>query len=130
MLEAAKMDGCSMFRFFFRIAVPLSAPIIAVMALFNAVAQRNSYFPALIYLQDGSLYPLQLILRGILISSQLSAQGADAGIADPDSIVESQRYAELIKYALIMVASVPVLALYPFLQRYFVKGIMIGSIKG
>jgi putative aldouronate transport system permease protein len=130
MLESAKVDGCSMFRFFFSMVIPLSAPIIAVMALFNAVAQWNSYFSALIYLQDAELYPLQLILRSILIASQMSAQSTDAGIIDPESIAESQRYAELIKYALIMVASVPVLVLYPFLQRYFVKGIMIGAIKG
>ena len=129
MLESAKVDGCSTFRFFFQMAVPLSTPIIAVMALFTAVSQWNSFFSALIYLQSSDLYPLQLVLRSILISSQMSAHGADA-VVDPESIVEAQRYAELIKYALIMVASVPVLALYPFLQRFFVKGMMIGSVKG
>jgi putative aldouronate transport system permease protein len=128
LLEAAKVDGCSIFRFFFNIVLPLSAPIIAVMALFNAVAQWNSYFPALIYLQNESLYPLQLILRTILISSQVSAQDLD--VVDPEAIIESHHYAELVKYALIIVASVPVLMLYPFLQSYFVKGVMIGSIKG
>ncbi|GIO57589.1 carbohydrate ABC transporter permease [Paenibacillus cineris] len=129
MLESAKVDGCSTFRFFFSMVIPLSAPIIAVMALFTAVSQWNSFFSALIYLHDANLYPLQLILRSILISSQMSAHGTDA-VVDPETIVEAQRYAELIKYALIMVASVPVLALYPFLQRFFVKGMMIGSVKG
>ena len=129
MLESAKVDGCSTFRFFFKMVLPLSAPIIAVMALFTAVSQWNSFFSALIYLQSTDLYPLQLILRGILISNQMSANGSDA-VVDPEAIVEAQRYAELIKYALIMVASLPVLVLYPFLQRYFVKGVMIGSVKG
>ncbi|WNQ14040.1 carbohydrate ABC transporter permease [Paenibacillus aurantius] len=129
MFESAKVDGCSTFRFFFQMAVPLSAPIIAVMALFTAVSQWNSFFSALIYLHNAELYPLQLVLRGILISSQMSAHGSDA-VVDPESIAEAQRYAELIKYALIMVASIPVLVLYPFLQRYFVKGMMIGSVKG
>ncbi|GGD94159.1 carbohydrate ABC transporter permease [Paenibacillus nasutitermitis] len=129
MYESAKVDGCSTFRYFFSMVIPLSTPIIAVMALFTAVSQWNSFFSALIYLQSSELYPLQLILRSILIASQMSAHGSDA-VVDPESIVEAQRYAELIKYALIMVASLPVLALYPFLQRFFVKGMMIGSVKG
>lgn len=129
LLESAQMDGCSTFRFFFSIVVPLSTPIIAVMALFNAVSEWNSYFPALIYLQDTALYPLQLILRGILISSQEAAQATE-GAVDPEMIAEEQQFSELIKYSLIIVSSIPILALYPFLQRYFVKGVMIGSIKG
>ncbi|WP_010272791.1 carbohydrate ABC transporter permease [Paenibacillus senegalensis] len=129
LLESAQMDGCSTVRFFFSIVVPLSTPIIAVMALFNAVAEWNSFFPALIYLQDQSLYPLQLILRSILVASQEASQ-ATGGLVDPELIVEQQQYKELIKYSLIIVSSVPILALYPFLQRYFVKGVMIGSIKG
>lgn len=129
LLESAKVDGCSTTRFFFKIAVPLSIPIIAVMALFNAVTEWNSYFPALIYLQDQALYPLQLILRSILVASQEASQATEGAI-DPDVIAEQQQYKELIKYSLIIIASVPVLILYPFLQRYFVKGVMIGSIKG
>lgn len=129
LLESAQMDGCSTFRFFFSIVLPLSTPIIAVMALFNAVSEWNSYFPALIYLRDQALYPLQLILRSILVASQEAAQATE-GAVDPELIVEQQRYKELIKYALIIVSSIPILILYPFLQRYFVKGVMIGSIKG
>lgn len=129
LLESAQMDGCSTFRFFFSIVLPLSTPIIAVMALFNAVSEWNSYFPALIYLRDQTLYPLQLILRSILVASQEAAQATE-GAVDPELIVEQQRYTELIKYALIIVSSIPILILYPFLQRYFVKGVMIGSIKG
>ncbi len=109
--------------------MPLSTPIIAVMALFSAVSEWNSYFPALIYLHDQALYPLQLILRSILVASQEAAQATE-GAVDPELIVEQQRYKELIKYALIIISSLPILALYPFLQRYFVKGVMIGSIKG
>jgi len=129
LLEAAKIDGCTTTRFFFSIVIPLSTPIIAVMALFSAVNEWNSYFPALIYLQDQALYPLQLILRSILVASKEAAQVMESGV-DPDVIAEQQQYKELIKYSLIIVSSVPVLILYPFLQRYFVKGVMIGSIKG
>ncbi|HEU5139912.1 MAG TPA: carbohydrate ABC transporter permease [Bacillales bacterium] len=128
LLESAKVDGCSNTRFFLSIVLPLSAPIIAVIALFNAVNQWNSYFPALIYLTDQGLYPLQLVLRNILLANQL-AQQTDARI-DPALLAAQRHNAELIKYALIMVASIPMLVLYPFLQRYFVKGMMIGSIKG
>ena len=129
LLESAQMDGCSNFRFFFKIVVPLSTPIIAVMALFNAVSEWNSYFPALIYLNDQALYPLQLILRSILVASTEASQATE-GAVDPELIVEQQQYKELIKYSLIIVSSIPILLLYPFLQRYFVKGVMIGSIKG
>jgi len=129
LLESAQIDGCTTFRFFFSVVVPLSTPIIAVMALFNAVSEWNSYFPALIYLQDQALYPLQLILRSILIASQEASQATE-GAVDPEMIVEEQEFSELIKYSLIIVSSIPILALYPFLQRYFVKGVMIGSIKG
>ncbi|HEX7064125.1 MAG TPA: carbohydrate ABC transporter permease [Bacillales bacterium] len=128
LLESAKVDGCSNTRFFLSIVLPLSAPIIAVIALFNAVNQWNSYFPALIYLTDQGLYPLQLVLRNILLANQL-AQQTDARL-DPTLLAAQRHNAELIKYALIMVASIPMLVLYPFLQRYFVKGMMIGSIKG
>lgn len=125
LLEAAEIDGCGNTRFFFSIVVPLSQAIIAVIALYYAVGIWNEYFTALLYLDDSKLYPLQLILREILIQSQMSEMVTDLIEAD-----QLQRVSEIIKYALIIVASVPMLILYPFLQRYFVKGVMIGSIKG
>lgn len=129
LLESAKIDGCSDFKFFLKIVLPLSTPIIAVMALFNAVTQWNSYFPALIYLQDQALFPLQLILQSVLLSQEAMANMKDNFI-DPEEIANAQQYVQLIKYALIIVASLPMLILYPFLQKYFVKGVMIGSVKG
>ncbi|MGG1554058.1 carbohydrate ABC transporter permease [Paenibacillus ferrarius] len=126
MLEAAMMDGCGNFKFFIRMVLPLSLPIIAVIVLFNAVAMWNSYFQALIYLNDVSLHPLQIVLRKILIISEAQTDMIDAS-ADA---VEEQKVAELIKYGMVVVSSLPVLILYPFLQRYFIKGVMIGSVKG
>ncbi|WP_281890584.1 carbohydrate ABC transporter permease [Paenibacillus sp. YYML68] len=126
MLEAAMMDGCGNLKFFTRMVLPLSLPIIAVIVLFNAVAMWNSYFQALIYLNDVSLHPLQIILRKILIISEAQLDMID-GSADT---VAEQKVAELIKYGMVIVSSLPVLVLYPFLQRYFVKGVMIGSVKG
>lgn len=127
LLEAAKMDGCSDFRFFYSIALPLSKPIIAVMALYYGVTHWNSYFDALIYLNNEDYYPLQLILRNILIQSQISSQMLGGDI---EGLAAQQRIAELIKYGMIMVASLPLLIVYPFIQKYFVQGAMIGSVKG
>jgi putative aldouronate transport system permease protein len=124
--EAASMDGCNHFSFFFKVALPLSLPIIAVIALFSAVAEWNSYFQALIYLRNEKMYPLQLILREILIQNQGQNDMLDASL----EALERQKAAEQIKYGVILVASVPMLILYPFLQKYFVKGVMIGSLKG
>jgi ABC-type glycerol-3-phosphate transport system permease component len=107
------------------VVVPLSGAIIAVLALLYSVAHWNSFFTGLIYLQDYSRYPLQLILRDILIGMQATGASEDA-----KTIQEMQHIADLMKYALILVASMPVMVLYPFLQRYFVKGVMIGAIKG
>lgn len=126
MLEAAMMDGCGNFKFFLRMVLPLSLPIIAVMVLFNAVAMWNSYFQALIYLNDASLHPLQIVLRKILIISEAQLDLIDAS----GDAAEEQKVSELIKYGMVVVSSLPVLVLYPFLQRYFVKGVMIGSVKG
>jgi putative aldouronate transport system permease protein len=126
MLEAAMMDGCGNFKFFVRMVLPLSLPIIAVIVLFNAVAMWNSYFQALIYLNDVNLHPLQIILRKILIISEAQTDMIDASA---DAVAE-QKVAELIKYGMVVVSSLPILILYPFLQRYFVKGVMIGSVKG
>ncbi|WP_257208674.1 carbohydrate ABC transporter permease [Bacillus sp. AFS031507] len=126
LLEAAKIDGCSDAKFFWKIVLPLSKPIVAVMVLFYAVGHWNSYFDALIYLNNENLYPLQLILRNILIQNQASTMM----ISDLDSLAAKQRVSELIKYGVIIVASIPLLIVYPFVQKYFVKGVMIGGIKG
>ena len=124
--EAAQLDGCSNGRFFISIVIPLSKSIIAVIALYYAVAQWNGYFNALIYLNKQSQYPLQMVLREILLSSQ----SVQADVTDVDAIQEMQRIAATIKYGVIVVASLPMLMLYPFIQKYFVKGVMIGSVKG
>jgi ABC-type glycerol-3-phosphate transport system permease component len=126
LLEAAQMDGCSDWKFFFRIVLPLSMPIIAVIALFSAVQEWNSYFKALLYLQDWKKQPLQVVLRQILVQSQVDVNM----ITNVDAAAAREKVAEQIKYALIIFASVPMLVLYPFVQRYFVKGVMIGSLKG
>jgi putative aldouronate transport system permease protein len=128
LVEAAQIDGASDFYIFIKIALPLSLPIIAVMGLFHAVSLWNQYFNALIYLSDQAKYPLQLILREILIINQMDAQGmVQAG--ETTSLVEQVKTAELIKYGVIIVSSLPLLIVYPFLQRYFVKGVLIGSVK-
>ncbi|MBB6634651.1 carbohydrate ABC transporter permease [Cohnella thailandensis] len=122
--EAAHMDGCSNWRLLWSIILPLSKPILAVMVLFYAVGHWNSFFNALIYIRQESLYPLQLVLREILMISQSAAVDATVGIEDKILLAES------IKYAVIIVSSLPVLVMYPFVQRHFVKGVMIGSVKG
>ncbi|AEI42823.1 carbohydrate ABC transporter permease [Paenibacillus mucilaginosus] len=122
--EAAEIDGCSDMRFLFSVIVPLAKPIIAVLALMYAVGQWNAYFDALIYLKSQSIYPLQLILRSILILNN------GTGSIDAAEMVKRQQLAELMKYSLIVVASLPVLVIYPFVQRYFVQGMLIGSVKG
>ena len=126
LFEAASIDGCGNGRFFVSMVVPLSKSIIAVLALYYAVAQWNGYFNALVYLNRQEQYPLQLILREILISSQL----VQADVGDLDAIQEMQRIAATVKYGVIVVASVPMLMIYPLVQKYFVKGVMIGSVKG
>jgi putative aldouronate transport system permease protein len=125
LLEASLVDGCSYTRFFWEVVVPLSGAMIAVLTLLYSVAHWNSFFTGLIYLQDYAKYPLQLILRDILLA--FSASGS---VDDAKTLQEMQRIADLMKYALILVASLPVMVLYPFLQRYFVKGVMVGAIKG
>lgn len=124
--EAAFMDGCSNIRFFVQMVLPLSKAIIAVMVLFYGVAHWNSFFSALIYLRDENMYPLQLVLRNILIQNQVQE---NFDLSDIDSSTTLQ-LAEQIKYGAIILASIPLLILYPFLQKYFVKGVMIGSLKG
>lgn len=124
--EAAFMDGCRNTRFLGSVVIPLSKPIIAVLVLFAVVRQWNGFFDALIYLENEKLYPLQLVLRNILIQSQPIGDM----VSDIDSLLAKQRVSELIKYGVILIAAAPLLILYPFLQRYFVKGVLIGSVKG
>ena len=124
--EAAFIDGCGNGIFFLKIVLPLSKSIIAVLTLYYAVGHWNSFFNALIYLNNEKLYPLQLILRDILIASQMLV----SDVTDMESIGDAQRIAESVKYAVIIVSTLPVLVMYPYLQKYFVKGVMIGSIKG
>lgn len=126
--EAAEIDGASVFRTFFQIVLPLSAPIIAVMALFYGVGHWNQYFGGLIFLSDRELFPLQLILRDILIQQEMTAELMIQG-ANPEAIGEQARIANVIKYAVMIVSAAPLLLIYPFLQRFFLKGVMIGSIK-
>lgn len=126
LLEAAQLDGVSDFRFLLDVVLPLSMPIIAVNALFYAVAQWNQYFNALIYLTDQDLFPLQLILREILVQNQVDL----SQISDIARLEQRQQLADLLKYSLIVVASLPVLVIYPFVQRHFVRGVLIGSLKG
>ena len=126
LLEAATIDGCGNGRFFFQIVVPLSKEIIAVVVLYIAVYHWNSYFNALIYVSKPKYYPLQMFLREILVSTQsLMSDGADL-----ENQAEMQRLSETIKYGVIIISSLPILILYPFLQRFFIRGVMIGSIKG
>lgn len=126
LLEAAQLDGSSDFRFVWDNVIPLSGPIIAVNALFYAVAQWNTYFNALIYLTSQDLFPLQLILREILVQNQIDFDK----INDIEELMRRQDLRDLLKYSLIVVASVPVLIIYPFVQKHFVRGVMIGSLKG
>ena len=121
--ESARIDGAGDWTILFRIVMPLSLPVLAVMILFYGVSHWNSWFGAMIYLQDRSLFPMQLILREILISNDTTSMTIDASAADV------ARIGQTIKYATIIIATVPVLMLYPFLQKYFVKGVMIGAIK-
>lgn len=128
--QAAMIDGCNNIRLFFQIVLPLSKPIVVVIALFCAVGHWNSFFNALIYLSNKAYYPLQLILREILISSEQLQTMANVVSEQAEDAVQRQNIAETIKYGLIIVSTLPLLIVYPFLQRYFVQGIMIGSVKG
>lgn len=122
--EAASIDGCSHITFFTRIILPLSKTIIVVLVLYYGVAHWNEFMNGLIYLQDEGLQPLQMTLRSILLQNQAS------GLGDVDSMMEQQKAAELLKYGVIVVSTIPVLVIYPFLQKHFEKGVMVGSVKG
>jgi multiple sugar transport system permease protein/putative aldouronate transport system permease protein len=126
LFEATQIDGCSDFIFFIRFVLPLSKAVIAVIAMQYAVGHWNAYFNAFIYLTKKELYPLQVFLREILVMNQIAANN----IVDPESSVAMQGLADLLKYSLIVISSAPILCIYPFFQKYFVKGVMIGSIKG
>uniref|UniRef100_UPI00389944E7 carbohydrate ABC transporter permease n=1 Tax=Caldanaerobius polysaccharolyticus TaxID=44256 RepID=UPI00389944E7 len=125
--EAASLDGCSHFQFFGKIVLPLSKPIIAVMALYYMVGHWNDFFTALIYIKSDNLKPLQIILRDILLVNQVFAEGAGLG---GNAGGYAQQYADAVKYGVIIVSTVPILLFYPFIQKYFEKGVMIGSLKG
>lgn len=124
--EAAEIDGCSKIRFFFSMVLPLSKAIIAVLVLYYAVAHWNDYMRGLIYLNTADKYPLQLVIRSILIQTQMAAQDS-TDIADIDA---RMKLAEAMKYGVIIISTLPTLVLYPFIQKHFVKGVMIGSVKG
>lgn len=122
LVESASLDGCNDLGVFFRIVIPLSSSIFAVMVLFYGVAQWNSWFPALLYISDRDLYPLQMILREVLIQGDIGNMAGSTG--DVEIIGDG------LKYATMVVATLPIMCLYPFLQKYFVKGVMIGAVKG
>lgn len=124
--EAAKIDGCSDIRYFFSIVLPLSKTVIAVLALYYAVGHWNDYFSAWLYLTDSKLYPLQLILRTILIQNSFDPES----VTTEENILGNKSLQDLLKYALIIVSSAPILIAYPFAKKYFMKGVMVGSVKG
>ena len=126
LLEMSQIDGCNDFRFFWSFVLPLSKAVIAVTAMQYAVGHWNSWFSAFLYLSDDKKYPLQMMLRRILVMNQIKA----SDYVDEEMLVVMEGMADLLKYSLIVVATVPILCAYPFIQKYFVKGIMIGSLKG
>jgi putative aldouronate transport system permease protein len=125
LLDAARIDGCGTTRFFLRIVMPLSQAIVSVIFLFNVVAKWNEYFTALIYVRDQNLMPLQIVLRDILLQNDMFKNGQGASGANTIA-----NLGDLIKFGIIIVSTLPILVLYPFLQKYFQKGIMIGAVKG
>jgi putative aldouronate transport system permease protein len=125
LLDAARMDGCGTTRFFLRVVLPLSQAIVSVIFLFNVVWKWNEYFTALIYLRDQSLMPLQIVLRDILLQNDMFKNGQGASGASTIA-----NLGDLIKFGIIIVSTLPVMVMYPFLQKYFQKGIMIGAVKG
>lgn len=124
--EAAQLDGCDEFTHLRKIVLPLSGPIIAVLALFYAIGHWNSFFNALIYLRSQQLWPLQLVLREILVRNAINQNM----MMDVQNLELRQHLSELLKYSLMVVATVPLMVVYPFAQKHFVRGIMLGSIKG
>ena len=127
LLDAAHIDGCSDFRYFFQVALPLSKAMLAVITLYYAVGHWNSYFHAMIYLNKEKQFPLQLVLRNLLIVNQVTSSSMTEDLLNK---ADKIRIAEQLKYGIIVVSSLPLLILYPFLQKYFTKGVLVGSIKG
>lgn len=131
--EAAYLDGASTFKLFMKVVLPLSSPIIVVLTLYYGIAHWNQYFNAMVYLRDRDLFPLQIILKEILTQSQLSAEALNEGGFSPAEIAEMQRMSDTanrMKYCVIVLSAAPMLAIYPWLQKYFAKGVMVGSVKG
>jgi putative aldouronate transport system permease protein len=130
LLEAAKLDGCGNTRFFLYIVLPLSSAIIAILVLYYGVGHWNSYFNALLYITDREKWPLQLELRSILLQNMLSQSKSVMSAAELAEKKRLEALVEMMKYSLIIVSSIPVMILYPFVQKHFVKGVTIGSVKG
>lgn len=126
MLEAAQIDGCSDIQYLIKMVVPLSGSVIAVITLYYAIAHWNAYFNAFMYLTEKELYPLQIFLKNILVSNQMQTDM----LVDDVQVQAIEGLAEVLKYSLIVVAVVPVMIIYPFVQKHFVKGVMIGAVKG
>lgn len=124
--EAAEMDGATDIQYFFRVLLPVCMPIISVLCLYQFVAQWNSYFDAMIYLDNQNMQPLQLVIRAILVQNQINPNL----VANMEKLAETARLADLLKYSTIVISSVPLILMYPFFSKYFEKGIMIGAVKG
>ena len=125
LLEASKLDGCNDTQFFFKIVLPLSKAIIAVLGIYYAVGHWNSYFNAFLYLTKQNLYPLQIFLRQILLQNNF-----DTDMLDEEMLAQMQNLQDVLKYAIIVISTAPLMFIYPFVQKYFVKGVTIGSVKG
>lgn len=131
--EAAEIDGCSQFGQFFKIGLPLAKPIIAVITLYYAVGRWNEFFNSLVYVSNSKYFSLQMVLRNILLESQMALTNIDASSMDSEQLsylMQRAYQAEAMKYSVIFIASLPMLIAYPFVQKYFVKGVMVGSVKG
>ncbi len=126
--EAATLDGANSVQYLLKIVLPLSKPVIAVIALYYAVGHWNDFYTALVYLYDEKLLPLQTFLRDMLMSSKMTMNNLSG--MDPETVARKMRIAQTLKYSAIIVSTVPVLCIYPFIQKYFVKGVMIGAVKG
>lgn len=128
--EAAEIDGCSDFRYLFTMAIPLAKPVLAVIVMYAAVSSWNSFFSAMLFLRSRELYPLQLVLRNILIMNEINAEALIMGFADPNAIEQIFALQTLMQFALIVVACIPMMLLYPVVQRHFTQGITLGAVKG
>lgn len=128
--EAAELDGANTFQLMMKVIIPLSKPILAVIGLYYAVGHWNDFYTALIYINNRDYLPLQSFLRDLLMSSKLSITGTNAAGLDAATLEAKRQLSQTLKYSVIIVSTVPVLCIYPFIQKYFVKGVMIGSVKG